>query len=101
MDYTNIKTGATFSSPCVVRGGDWVLAEEGQLKTTEPEVFSQPEDVKQVDTKDDVSTVTPENTEDFDGITRVQIMQELDAFGIEYDKKATKKVLYDLMMQGK
>lgn len=101
MDYKNIKTGATFSSPCVVRGGNWVLVEEGQLKTTEPEEFFQSEDVKQVETKNDDATDTPENAEDFDGITRVQIMQELDAFGIEYDKKANKKVLYDLMMQGK
>lgn len=101
MEYKNMKTGATCSSPCVVRGGDWVLAEERQLKTTEPEVFSQHEDIKQVGTEKDISTSAAENTEDFGGITRVQIMQELDAFGIEYDKKANKKVLYDLMMQGK
>lgn len=38
----------------------------------------------------------------YDEVTKAQIMQELDAFGVEYDKRANKQVLYDLMMeQGK
>ena len=101
MEYKNMKTGATFSSPCVISGGDWILAEEESLTTIEPQTGSQYEDIKQVETEKNISASTAENSEEFDGITRVQIMQELDAFGIEYDKKATKKVLYDLMMQGK
>ncbi|MFS7001202.1 hypothetical protein AB6881_00915 [Carnobacterium maltaromaticum] len=101
MEYKNMKTGATFSSPCVISGGDWILAEEESLTTIEPQTGSQYEDIKQVETEKNISASTAENSEEFDGITRVQIMQELDAFGIEYDKKANKKVLYDLMMQGK
>lgn len=101
MEYKNMKTGATFSSPCIISGGDWILAEEESLTTIEPQTGSQYEDIKQVETEKNISASTAENSEEFDGITRVQIMQELDAFGIEYDKKANKKVLYDLMMQGK
>ena len=101
MEYKNMKTGATFSSPCVISGGDWILAEEESLTTIEPQTGSQYEDIKQVETEKNISASTAENSEEFDGITRVQIMQELDAFGIEYDKKSNKKVLYDLMMQGK
>lgn len=101
MEYKNMKTGATFSSPCVISGGDWILAEEESLTTIEPQTGSQYEDIKQVETEKNISASTAENSEEFDGITRVQIIQELDAFGIEYDKKANKKVLYDLMMQGK
>lgn len=101
MEYKNMKTGATFSSPCVISGGDWILAEEESLTTIEPQTGSQYEDIKQVETEKNISASTAENSEEFGGITRVQIMQELDAFGIEYDKKANKKVLYDLMMQGK
>lgn len=101
MEYKNMKTGATFSSPCVISGGDWILAEEESLTTIEPQTGSQYEDIKQVETEKNISASTAENSEEFDGITRVQITQELDAFGIEYDKKANKKVLYDLMMQGK
>lgn len=101
MEYKNMKTGTTFSSPCVISGGDWILAEEESLTTIEPQTGSQYEDIKQVETEKNISASTAENSEEFDGITRVQIMQELDAFGIEYDKKANKKVLYDLMMQGK
>ena len=38
----------------------------------------------------------------YDRLTKDQIMQDLDAFGIRYAKRANKQVLYDLMMeQGK
>lgn len=33
-------------------------------------------------------------------VTKKEIMQELDALGVKYDKKASKKELYDLMMKG-
>ena len=52
------------------------------------------------DTQKEVEQVSEETTGDekYDSITKAQIMQELDAFGIEYDKKSTKRVLYDLML---
>lgn len=37
---------------------------------------------------------------DLEAVTKKEIMQELDALGVKYDKKAPKKELYDLMMKG-
>lgn len=90
MRYFNTLTKATIDTEFKISGGDWVLEDELEKVV--------------VDTVDDkqkeVEQVSEETTGDetYDGITKAQIMQELDAFGIEYDKKATKRVLYDLML---
>lgn len=108
MDYKNLKTGATFSSPCKISGGDWVVA-----GTNEPKDFNSKEIENPIEQKvaeeqqanqkkvESEAAGNKQGDEAYDGITRAQIMQELDAFGIEYDKKANKKELYELMMQGK
>ena len=89
MRYFNTLTKATIDTEFKISGGDWVL--ENELEKVV------------VDTVDDkqkeVEQVSEETTGDekYDSVTKAQIMQELDAFGIEYDKKATKRVLYDLM----
>ncbi|MDT1997238.1 hypothetical protein MX633_11230 [Carnobacterium divergens] len=108
MEYKNLKTGATFSSPCKISGGDWVVAgmnesKESDSKETGNTIEQEVDEQQQVNQKE-VESETAGNKqgdEAYDGITRAQIMQELDAFGIEYDKKANKKELYELMMQGK
>ena len=93
MRYFNTLTKATIDTEFKISGGDWVL--ESELEKVVADIV--------VDTVDDnqkeVEQVSEETTGDdtCDGITKAQIMQELDAFGIEYDKKATKRVLYDLM----
>lgn len=117
MEYKNTKTGAIIKSPCIIRGGDWVEVKEEAKKAPNQEQLEQQliTDEKQgeVDQEDAVSDnvsdeVDPdeENQEDNQApelaeITVKQIKQELDAFGIEYDKNAKKKELYDLMIQGK
>lgn len=89
MRYFNTLTKATIDTEFKISGGDWVLEDELEKVV--------------VDTVDDkqkeVEQVSEETTGDekYDSVTKAQIMQELDAFGIEYDKKATKRVLYDLM----
>ena len=89
MRYFNTLTKATIDTEFKISGGDWVL--ESELEKVV------------VDTVDDkqkeVEQVSEETTGDekYDSVTKAQIMQELDAFGIEYDKKATKRALYDLM----
>ena len=89
MRYFNTLTKATIDTEFKISGGDWVLEDELEKVV--------------VDTVDDnqkeVEPVAEETTGDekYDSVTKVQIMQELDAFGIEYDKKATKRALYDLM----
>lgn len=117
MEYKNTKTGATFSSPCVVSGGDWILVEDQKDPNEDTKKFKQAADngqkendqvEEQVDqeSKDNQQEQEPEDQEpktgtEFDTITVKQIKQELDAFGIKYDPRAKKQVLYDLMMQGK
>lgn len=93
MRYFNTLTKATIDTEFKISGGDWVL--EGELEEVVADIVVDTVDDKQKE----VEQVSEETTGDetYDGITKAQIMQELDAFGIEYDKKATKRVLYDLM----
>ena len=89
MRYFNTLTKATIDTEFKISGGDWVLEDELE------KVVVGTDD----DTQKEVEQVSEETTGDekYDSVTKAQIMQELDAFGIEYDKKATKRVLYDLM----
>jgi arginyl-tRNA synthetase len=97
MRYKNTKTGAIIDSSCVIKGGDWIEAKE---EVKEVKVETQPEEVNKVEeTKQEPEQ--KEGFEGFDGITIKEIKQELDAFGIEYNPKARKQELYDLMMQGR
>lgn len=96
MKYKNTNTGVVIDTPCIVSGGNWLLLDSKAVveKGKDIEVGKQTNEV--------VEPTKEQSTTDFDGITRPQIMQELDAFGIEYDKRANKQTLYDLMMsQGK
>nr|DAF97314.1 MAG TPA: dimeris T4 recombination endonuclease VII [Siphoviridae sp. ctPJ52] len=90
MRYFNTLTKATIDTEFKISGGDWVLEDELE------KVVVGTDD----DTQKEVEQVSEETTGDekYDSITKAQIMQELDAFGIEYDKKSTKRVLYDLML---
>lgn len=95
MIYKNTKTGAIIDSPCKISGGDWVLVTNEKPKMKEPTAIIETPTELKIEKQE-------ENLADFDGITIAQIKQELDAFGIEYNPKAKKQELYDLMMaQGK
>lgn len=82
MRYINTKTRAVLDSPCAIFGGDWVPYDKQIQKEEPPKVNAKSED----DAKDE------------GGLTKDEIMNELDALGIEYDKKAKKDDLYRLMM---
>ena len=85
--YKNTKTGAIFNSPCIIQGGDWVLyTEEVETEETEEVI---------------VEEVEVDETEVDSGILKKDIMQELDALGIEYDKKATRDELFKLMKESR
>ncbi|MGX6962432.1 hypothetical protein [Vagococcus xieshaowenii] len=103
MKYRNLKTGATFSSSCVVSGGDWVeVTNEVKIpEITKEEVIEVPQEVEEV--PQEVAEEVEEATDDeaYNAINIKQIKQELDAFGVEYNPRAKKKELYDLMMKGK
>ena len=91
MRYLNTLTKATFDTDFNFSGENWVLEDDAKKKALENDKVgieeNQAEQVSEETTGD----------ETYDSITEDQIMQELDAFGVEYDKKATKRVLYDLM----
>lgn len=104
MQYKNTKTGVIIDIPSVISGGDWVPYNQEPEKKLEIEeveennVIHQQEEVPQKNTVADEKTDNPA----LDDITKADIMQELDAFGVKYDKRSNKQVLYDLMMeQGK
>jgi len=114
MQYKNTKTGVIINSPCALRGGDWVQL--GHEKYPIDPVVEDQEIFEQDDTAETLqevadSTVTveeapapPQNVDQDEAgdapkeITKAQIMQELDAFGIKYNPQAKKQKLYDLMM---
>lgn len=98
MRYFNTLTKATIDTEFKISGGDWVL--ENESKEAVVDIQANDADSK----KTEQEQVVEESNVDgnYDWITKDQIMQELDAFGIRYDKRANKQVLYDLMMeQGK
>lgn len=97
MKYKNTKTGVVIDTPCIVSGGNWIPFLKNSVLESERQIVEKP-----VEVQEPVKRESEENKTDFDEITRSQIMQELDAFGVEYDKRANKQTLYDLMMsQGK
>ena len=109
MRYINTKTGAVIDSSFVISGGDWVKEVkkvEIQEVIDPPKAAETPQDEleepsKQEEVAEPATNPTGAN-DAYDSITVPQIKQELDAFGVEYDKRANKRALYDLMMsQGK
>ena len=84
--YKNTKTGAIFNSPCIIEGGDWILY-TGETETVEVPA----KEIEVEETEKEVDS----------GILKKDIMQELDALGIEYDKKATRDELYNLMKESR
>lgn len=104
MQYKNTKTGVIINPLSVISGGDWVPYNQEPEKKLEIEqaeentVNHQQEEVSETNTVADEKTDNPA----LDDITKADIMQELDAFGVKYDKRSNKQVLYDLMTeQGK
>ena len=93
--YKNIKTGAIVYSPFKIVGKNWVEVTENEVVEAVDE--KAPETVEE----NEQETAQEEKDDNIDGITKKEIMQELDAMGIKYNPRATKKELYDLMMQGR
>lgn len=96
MKYMNKRTGAIIEVASVINGEHWEKVEENkeEVKTQEPE------EETTVEVDEETSEEPEEEVKGLDDITKKDIMQELDAMGIEYNPKDTKPVLYDLMMKG-
>ncbi len=92
MKYRNKETGIVIDSPGPISGPMWekydpdAPEEVGEMEEEAPK--KEPEDPKEKPTPKKAAAGE---------ITRADIMRELDAFGIKYDKKATKKELLKVM----
>lgn len=110
MRYKNMKTGAVVDSSFVISGDDWVLENtvieektvimnaEGTTTNVETNTAIEAENTENLVNHEE-NTQEEQNSTDQEEITKAQIMQELDAFGVEYNPRDKKQVLYDLMMQ--
>ena len=97
--YKHIKTGAIIYSPFRIVGKNWVEVTENEVVETAEQKIITKEAKKEA--KETAQDEKEEEIEGIQGVTKKEIMQELDAMGIEYNPRATKKELYDLMMQGR
>ncbi|TKN12277.1 hypothetical protein DVW83_14865 [Enterococcus sp. VV15] len=109
MIYKNKKTGVTFSSSCLISGGDWVIVNKDQVlnDNQKEKIYAHIEsegdsDIQKIEIESGADKEAKTGDAAYDSITIPQIKQELDAFGIKYSATAKKQELYDLMMsQGK
>lgn len=105
MEYRNKKTGCKFDSNFKISGGDWELVtdqkEQMQQDTTpvasvqnisEPVTEPEPTVAYEPDPNE------PTGNADIDSLSKKDIIQELEAMGIEHNPRDKKQVLYDLMM---
>lgn len=83
MRYFNKKTGAILDSPSKIYGGQWIEYDKKDDAQEEPKE------------KIEVKKPVEESSTD---LTKEEIMNELEALGIDYDKKAKKEDLIKLMM---
>lgn len=96
MEYKNTKTGVVINVNSKISGGDWVAVTD---EKTVP-VTATAELVQDVPAPVETVEEPGENTAEVDGVTKKEIMQELDAMGIEYNARSSKQELYDLMTKG-
>lgn len=92
MKYINKKTKAIIDSLSIISGGDWIsydqYLKERKYKSSNDKSIDQEELEKKEEVKKDNK-----------GITKEEIMQELDSLGVEYDPKMKKDDLYKLMIE--
>lgn len=107
MIYIHKITGAIIDSPCVISGGDWIEHADmdqgnasSSIETIENKQLNNGTEVTNIESEGDTNPDS-DKTSGLDSIAKKDIMQELDALGIKYNPKSTKKALYDLMMKGK
>lgn len=86
MKYQNIKTKVIVDVSSKITGENWQPVDKvaESVKKPKPQAIVKKE---------------PETDDSSKGITKEQIMKELDAFGIKYNVNDKKDVLYELMMK--
>lgn len=91
--YYNTKTRAIIDSPLVISGENWIKYEDkDQAEETETAIVED-EIVEKAEEKETEKSSAGKK------ITKADIENELEALGVEYDKKATKDELYALLME--
>lgn len=95
MKYKNIETGIVIDVPIFITSPYWESLEEIKTKKISKEETEIEEKIELKETKKE-----PETNDNLANITKRDIMQELDAFGIKYNPKSTKAELYELMRKG-
>ena len=91
--YYNTKTRAINDSPLVISGENWIKYDDkDQVEETETAIVED-EIVEEAEGKETEKPSTGKK------ITKSDIENELEALGVEYDKKASKDELYALLME--
>ena len=91
--YYNTKTRDIIDSPLVISGENWIKYEDkDQVEETETAIVED-EIVEEAEEKEIEKSSAGKK------ITKADIENELEALGVEYDKKATKDELYALLME--
>lgn len=91
--YYNTKTRAIIDSPLVISGENWIKYEDkDQVEETQTAIVED-EIVEEAEEKEIEKPAADKK------ITKAKIENELEALGVEYDKKATKDELYALLME--
>ena len=87
MKYLNQKTGAILDSPCQVSGGDWV-----EYSKQNEKINVSVQAAKAI--MEEPAGISKGSKE----LTREEVINELEALGIEFNKKAKKEELLKLLM---
>lgn len=82
MRYYNKRTGAIIDSPSIIYGGDWIEYDKDTMTISEENIEKEEPKVK-------------ENSSD---LTKAEIINELEALGINHDKNDKKEDLLKLLM---
>lgn len=107
MEYRNKKTGFSFFSDCKIYGPDWEevtnIAKEEATKevrqvSTPVDPPSDTDQVSDSELSEPAESEEQTGNSDFDTLKKQEIIQELQAMGIEHNPRDKKQVLYDLMM---
>ena len=91
--YYNTKTRAIIDSPLVISGENWIKYEDKDRVEETDTAIVEDEIAEEVEEKETKKSSAGKK------ITKADIENELEALGVEYDKKATKDELYALLME--
>ncbi|WP_270598742.1 hypothetical protein [Enterococcus asini] len=108
MEYRNKKTGFSFFSECKISGEDWELvetkeklnkaAQQGTTPVVLVQNISEPVTEPEPTVASEPDPNEPTGNADIDSLSKKDIIQELEAMGIDHNPRDKKQVLYDLMM---